>query len=336
MASHQDAAMMDVEDFSARPTTVGSLRDSLLPTNGLAVPETQSGPVLLNGNRPKAVPGAIPSSPASATKLIEQSLRVPLLPVKDTSENIPPEPEPSAIAEVYPDDILSEDIESEAMLQSPGITVATLPTGLCYDVRMRYHCELDPPKQRLDFHPEDPRRIYYIYKALCKAGLVAGVDDSSSITSKFLQKVNIRYATKEEICLVHDAKHFDFVKSTKGILLLGLILLMWPVLMQSSDQSEDMLVHLERQYDSIYFNKLTFKSALLSAGGAIETCRAVVSQQVRNAIAVIRPPGHHAECNRPMGFCLFDNVSIAAKVCQQDYPKTCRKILIFDWYVELA
>lgn len=94
-----------------------------------------------------------------------------------------------------------------------------------------------------------------------------------------------------------------------------------------------MLVHLERQYDSIYFNKLTFKSALLSTGGAIETCRAVVTQQVRNAIAVIRPPGHHAECNRPMGFCLFDNVSIAAKVCQQDYPKICRKIMIFDWYV---
>lgn len=106
--------------------------------------------------------------------------------------------------------------------------------------------------------------------------------------------------------------------------------------MQTSDQTEEMLVHLERQYDSIYFNKLTFKSALLSAGGAIETCRAVVSQQVRNAIAVIRPPGHHAECNRPMGFCLFDNVSIAAKVCQLDYPKTCRKILIFDWCVKPA
>ena len=90
---------------------------------------------------------------------------------------------------------------------------------------------------------------------------------------------------------------------------------------------------LEGEYDSVYFNRLTFTSALLSAGGAIETCRAVVSQQLKNGIAVIRPPGHHAECNRPSGFCFFDNCAIAAKVCQMDYPDTCRKILILDWDV---
>lgn len=94
---------------------------------------------------------------------------------------------------------------------------------------------------------------------------------------------------------------------------------------------DEELIHLERQYDSIYFNRLTFSSALLSAGGAIETCKAVVSGRVKNAIAVIRPPGHHAECNRPMGFCLFDNVSIAAKVCQADFPDICRKVLVLDW-----
>lgn len=99
------------------------------------------------------------------------------------------------------------------------------------------------------------------------------------------------------------------------------------------DMSEDMLVHLERQYDSIYFNRLTYASALLSTGGAIDICRAVAGRQLKNAIAVIRPPGHHAECNRPMGFCIFDNVSIAAKVCQLDHPETCSKILILDWYV---
>lgn len=97
--------------------------------------------------------------------------------------------------------------------------------------------------------------------------------------------------------------------------------------------TNESLIHLERMHDSIYFNPLTFASALLSTGGAIETSKAVVGGRVKNAIAVIRPPGHHAECNRPMGFCLFDNVSIAAKVCQADYPETCRKILILDWYV---
>ena len=56
-------------------------------------------------------------------------------------------------------------------------------------------------------------------------------------------------------------------------------------------------------------------------------------RRVKNAIAIIRPPGHHAEMNRPMGFCIFDNVSIAAKVCINDAGEDCRKILILDWDV---
>lgn len=216
MASHQDEAMMDVEDTSSGPATMHSLGEPLLPTNGLAALETHSSPVLLNGNRPNSGSSAASPAPASTTKPADQYSRVMSVPAKNGAENLPPEPESSVMADADPEDNLSEDLESEALLHTPGIVVATLPTGLCYDVRMRYHCELDPPKQRLDFHPEDPRRIYYIYRALCKAGLVAGVDDSTSNTSKFLHKVNIRYATKEEICLVHDAKHFDFVKSTKG------------------------------------------------------------------------------------------------------------------------
>jgi len=95
----------------------------------------------------------------------------------------------------------------------------------------------------------------------------------------------------------------------------------------------EILVELEKSYDSIYFNTVTFSCALLSAGGAIETSKAVAGGQVKNAIAVIRPPGHHAERERPMGFCIFDNVSIAAKVCQLDYAETCKRILILDWYV---
>ena len=90
---------------------------------------------------------------------------------------------------------------------------------------------------------------------------------------------------------------------------------------------------LEQRYDSIYLNQSTFGAARFSAGGAIALCRAVMQREVRNGMAVIRPPGHHAECNRPMGFCIFDNVSIAAKVCQADFKESCRKVLIFDWDV---
>lgn len=54
---------------------------------------------------------------------------------------------------------------------------------------------------------------------------------------------------------------------------------------------------------------------------------------VRNAIAIIRPPGHHAESNAPSGFCIFNNVPIATRVCQKNFPETCRKVLILDWDV---
>ena len=93
------------------------------------------------------------------------------------------------------------------------------------------------------------------------------------------------------------------------------------------------LIEKQRQGDSIYFNNTTFGCALLSAGGAIEACRAVMLRIVKNAIAIIRPPGHHAEVNRPMGFCIFDNVSIAAKVCMNDFGDECRRVLILDWDV---
>jgi len=55
--------------------------------------------------------------------------------------------------------------------------------------------------------------------------------------------------------------------------------------------------------------------------------------QVRNAIAIIRPPGHHAESDAPSGFCIFNNVPIATKVCQDNFPDKCRKVLILDWDV---
>lgn len=103
--------------------------------------------------------------------------------------------------------------------------------------------------------------------------------------------------------------------------------------MVSLDKHNVELQLLEKEYDSIYLNQLTSQAARVSAGGAIELCRAVVGRHVKNGFAIIRPPGHHAERERPMGFCFFDNVSIAARVCQVDYPALCRKILIVDWDV---
>lgn len=62
-----------------------------------------------------------------------------------------------------------------------------------------------------------------------------------------------------------------------------------------------------------YVNDASWDAALLAAGGAVEITRAVLSRQINNGFALVRPPGHHAEHDRGMGFCLFNNVAVAAQ-----------------------
>ncbi|WP_137701025.1 histone deacetylase family protein [Marimonas lutisalis] len=57
----------------------------------------------------------------------------------------------------------------------------------------------------------------------------------------------------------------------------------------------------------------SMQAARRAVGGAVDAVDAVLTGQVKNAFVATRPPGHHAETARPMGFCLFGNVSIAAK-----------------------
>ncbi|TGZ77787.1 hypothetical protein EX30DRAFT_310914 [Ascodesmis nigricans] len=188
------------------------------------------------------------------------------------------------------------------------LPISSLKTGLCYDVRMRYHATVDAE----DMHPEDPRRIYEIYKALCQAGLV---DDPEFTGVKrkgdLMHRIDAREVSKEEAMLVHTPAHWDFLDKT-----------------QEADLEELQMLTMEG--DSVYFNALSFFCSRLSCGGAIETCKAVMSGQVKNAIAVIRPPGHHAEPDQAMGFCLFNNVCVATKVLQRDFP-SCKKVMILDW-----
>ena len=66
-------------------------------------------------------------------------------------------------------------------------------------------------------------------------------------------------------------------------------------------------------YAPTYVTQSSFDDALLAAGGVLTCSRAVMNGDARNAFAIVRPPGHHAEPNRAMGFCIFNNIAIAAR-----------------------
>lgn len=65
-----------------------------------------------------------------------------------------------------------------------------------------------------------------------------------------------------------------------------------------------------------YVNQHTAMCAKLSAGACVDVTTAVVRGKARAGIAVVRPPGHHAESNTAMGFCFFNNAGIAARAAQ--------------------
>lgn len=75
----------------------------------------------------------------------------------------------------------------------------------------------------------------------------------------------------------------------------------------------------------------SYRAALRAVGGTLAAIDAVVAGTVANAFCAVRPPGHHAEPGRSMGFCLFNNVAIGARYAQQRYGLA--KIFILDWDV---
>ncbi|PWN42654.1 Arginase/deacetylase [Ceraceosorus guamensis] len=185
-----------------------------------------------------------------------------------------------------------------------------LRTGLVYSPAMMLHCppqNMDEDPEVYDRHPEQPKRISEIYQKLVAHGCAMR-----------MKKINIREVTKEETMLVHEEGVWDGVEITAFHTLdvLGLI----------SQQLE--------ASSSLYINQHSAKCARLSAGGVIEMVDAVVSGTIRNGFAIVRPPGHHAEPSKSMGFCFYNNVAIATKWVMEKYKnavKPVKRVLILDW-----
>src|SRR5271169_2513415 len=92
------------------------------------------------------------------------------------------------------------------------LPISTLRTGFCYDIRMRFHQTVD----YRDTHPEDPRRIYRIYKELALAGLLEDRETQSVSQDELMLRLRARYATEEEVLLVHSTEHLAEMQATES------------------------------------------------------------------------------------------------------------------------
>jgi acetoin utilization deacetylase AcuC-like enzyme len=73
----------------------------------------------------------------------------------------------------------------------------------------------------------------------------------------------------------------------------------------------------------------SYTTALLATGGLLTILEAIMTHEVDNGFALVRPPGHHAERNRAMGFCLFNSVAVGAEYLRKKFG--LQRILVMDW-----
>ncbi|KAJ1921771.1 Histone deacetylase hda1 [Mycoemilia scoparia] len=177
-----------------------------------------------------------------------------------------------------------------------------LKTGYVYDVRMRFHEPIITKEERgNDSHPEDPRRIFWIYDMLDVSGCLVQ-----------MKPIKVLRASEKAILRVHSKEYLKTIVAT-------------------SQMETHQLLAQQELFDSIYLNTETYFCSLLSAGALIELSVAVAKGEVKDGIAIIRPPGHHSCATQAMGFCIFNNVAIAAReLLDQNLAK---RILIVDWDV---
>lgn len=142
-------------------------------------------------------------------------------------------------------------------------------------------------------HPESPQRLEAIYEML----------EQSEFKGKFYN-IAARTCQKKDILKVHSSGYFERIADTNG-----------------------------KDYTFLDPDTKTspgsYNAAMLAAGGMCEAISLVVRGELDNAFALVRPPGHHAEKDRAMGFCLFNNVAIGARYAQD--VLNLEKILIVDW-----
>jgi acetoin utilization deacetylase AcuC-like enzyme len=164
-------------------------------------------------------------------------------------------------------------------------------------------------------HPERPDRIRAIHLAVREAGLIASPNpfpdfaldlQLKPVGGPKLVEIPPSPADEKTIELVHTRRVIEHVKHICD--LGGGVL----------DQGDTPV------------SPKSFELALLSSGAVLSCCDAVMAGSVQRAFAAVRPPGHHAEPDRSMGFCLFGNIAIAARHLQRRHGVERVAIVDFD------
>jgi acetoin utilization deacetylase AcuC-like enzyme len=145
-------------------------------------------------------------------------------------------------------------------------------------------------------HPEQPARYDAVTRAIESTKLLAQ-----------LQRVEVRVATEDEIALVHPHQYITTVKRE---------------IAAGAHELSTGDTNVGRQ---------SFYVAVRAVGGVLSAVDAVVTGKAANAFCAVRPPGHHARPNQGMGFCIFNNIAIAARYAQRKHG--IAKVLIADWDV---
>lgn len=145
-------------------------------------------------------------------------------------------------------------------------------------------------------NPESPERYLALSEGFKKAGLLES-----------LVRLTPRLALDEDLHLAHTRLYIELVErdSARGAETLS-----------TGDTS---------------IGEGTLETARLAAGAAMEAVDAVMEGRVRNVFAAVRPPGHHATASRGMGFCVFNNVAVAARYARKAWG--VERALIVDWDV---
>lgn len=149
----------------------------------------------------------------------------------------------------------------------------------------------------LPHHPEHAGRIQAVWQAL----------ESAGVTTR-LNRVTPEKVTDEQILYVHTKDYLQLFREIKRY------------------------DHGVRFDADTYAFPESADVARLSAGGVVRAVDEVLRGSAQNALAAVRPPGHHAIPSRPMGFCLLGNISIAARYAQNNYDDI-RRVMIVDFDV---